>query len=85
MKMQVFKSYIDAVIFSAIMIWMITLVFYWQWRQDSGTVQTEALSGAESFLVYSSKEIFYVFSDLKIIFIGGYPHLLHYILPNPCN
>jgi hypothetical protein len=25
------------------------------------------------FLVYSSKEIFYVFSDLKIIFIGGFP------------
>jgi hypothetical protein len=24
------------------------------------------------FLVYSSKEIFYVFSDLRIIFIGGY-------------
>ena len=37
------------------------------------------------FLVYSSKEIFYVFSALKIIFIGGYPHLLCYILPNPCN
>jgi hypothetical protein len=26
----------------------------------------------EYYLVYSSKEIFYVFSDLRIIFIGGY-------------
>jgi len=31
------------------------------------------------------KKYFYVFSDLKIIFIGGFPHLLDYILPNPCN
>ena len=29
------------------MIGVIALDFYWQWRQDSGTVQTEVVSGVE--------------------------------------
>jgi hypothetical protein len=33
-----------------------------QWRQDSGTVQTEAVSGAESFLNSSNSEFLLKFN-----------------------
>jgi hypothetical protein len=52
---------------------MITLVFYLQQRHDLGKVQTEAMSGAESFLVYSSQDIFHRILCFKAFFIGGFP------------
>ena len=50
---------------------MIILVFYLQWRQDSGTVQIEAMSGAESFLKVLALALL---QEYKSSMRDGYPY-----------